>query len=135
MRPTIHDKPLSFYANKWGTTIPTASKYSSRGCNWDASDYDVAVWLMKYGRKKPPAMYEAIDKVPGIRDGINPEQPKPLGEIDYHAYGELMTLSCELEADVAELKEGDTQHALSLLKEVNKLDAIIDKLEGENRTL
>ena len=80
-------------------------------------------------------MHKAIYAVPGISDGINPEQTAPLGEIDCHAYGELMTLWCDIKAEVAELKEGDTAHALSLLKEVNKLDAMTARLRGKNSSV
>ena len=46
-----------------------------------------------------------------------------------------MTLECELEAQVAELKEGDIGEALRLQAEVNKLDAMAARLRGGNRTL
>ena len=123
-------------AKKWGTTSTTVRRYAEKGCNWNASDYDVAVWLLKRGKKKPPAMYDAIYAVPGISDVHKPQRSTPLSQsIDYHAFGKLMTLSCQLEADVAELKEGDISDALRLQEEVNKLDAMIAKLEGENRHL
>ena len=135
MRPTKHNQPLSFYAAKWHTSTVTASSYAKRGCDWDASDYDVALWLLKYTRKRSPAMHKAIYAVPGISDATNPEQTAPHGEIDCHAYGELMTLWCDIEAEVAELKKGDTVHALSLLKEVNKLDAMTARLRGKNSSV
>ena len=122
-------------AEKWCTTATTIRRYAKKGCNWDASDYEVAVWLItKCTIQKSSAMREAVYAVPGIRDGSNPEQPQPLGEIDCHAYGELMTLECELEAQVAELKEGDIGEALRLQAEVNKLDAMAARLRGGNRT-
>ena len=80
-------------------------------------------------------MHKAIYAVPGISDGINPEQTAPLGEIDYHAFGKLMTLWCDIDAQVAELKEGDTEGAIRLHKEVIKLDTMTARLRGENRTL
>ena len=81
-------------------------------------------------------MYDAIYAVPGISDSHKPQRSTPLSQsIDYHAFGELMTLSCELEEQVAELKEGDIGEALRLQKELNKLDAMTAKLRGENRTL
>ena len=123
-------------AKKWGTTSTTVRRYAEKGCDWNASDYDVAVWLLKRGKKKPPAMYDAIYAVPGISDVHKPQRSTPLSQsIDYHAFGKLITLSCELEAQVAELKEGDTESAIRLQAEVNKLDAMIAKLEGENRHL
>ena len=129
MRPTKHNHPLSFYAAKWHTSTVTASSYAKRGCDWDASDYDVALWLLKYTRKRSPAMHKAIYAVPGISDGINPEQTAPLGELDYHAFGKLMTLWCDIEAQEAELKEGDTEGAIRLHKEVVKLDAMTARLK------
>ena len=96
-------------------------------CNEPLEDV-VKVWLLKRGSKKPPAMYDAIYAVPGVSDGHNPQRSTPLSQsIDYHAFGKLITLSCELEAQVAELKEGDIGEALRLQAEVNKLDAMIAK--------
>jgi len=139
MRPSKHNHPLSFYAAKWHTTTTTAHNYAKRGCNWDASDYEVALWLLKYGRKRSPAQRAAIYAVPGIDDPFAPASPvtipKHSGEIDCHALGRLMTLCCDTDAAVAKLKPGDTREALRLRKEVAKLEAMTTKLRDENRHL
>ena len=136
MRPTNHKKPLSYYAAKWHTSVVTASNYARRGCDWDASDYDVAVWLLKYSRKRSPAMRAAIYAVPGISDPIAPEQAVTISkrseDIDCHAWGKLITLCCDTEAAVEKLKHGDTQEALRLRREVAKLEAMTAKLRDEN---
>ena len=139
MRPSKHNHPLSFYAAKWHTTTTTAHNYAKRGCDWDASDYEVAVWLLKYGRKRSAAQRAAIYSVPGIDDPFAPAGPvtipKHPPEIDCHAFGRLMTLCCDTEAAVAKLKRGDTQEALRLRREVAKLDATTAKLRDENSRL
>jgi len=136
MRPSKHNHPLSFYAAKWHTTTTTAHNYAKRGCDWDASDYEVAVWLLKYGRKRSAAQRAAIYAVPGIDDPFAPASPvtipKRSGEIDCHAFGRLMTLCCDTEAAVAKLKPGDTREALRLRREVAKLEAMTAKLRDEN---
>ena len=139
MRPSKHNHPLSFYAAKWHTTTTTAHNYAKRGCDWDASDYDVALWLLKYGRKRSPAQRAAIYSVPGIDDPFAPASPvtmpKHPPEIDCHAFGRLMTLCCDTEAAVAKLKHGDTQEALRLRREVAKLETTTAKLRDENSHL
>ena len=139
MRPSKHNHPLSFYAAKWHTTTTTAHNYAKRGCDWDASDYEVALWLLKYGRKRSAAQRAAIYSVPGIDDPFAPAGPvtipKHPPEIDCHAFGRLMTLCCDTEAAVAKLKRGDTQEALRLRREVAKLDATTAKLRDENSRL
>jgi len=136
MRPSKHNHPLSFYAAKWHTTTTTAHNYAKRGCDWDASDYEVAVWLLKYGRKRSPAQRAAIYAVPGIDDPFAPASPvtipKHPPEIDCHAFGRLMTLCCDTDAAVAKLKPGDTREALRLRREVAKLEAMTAKLRDEN---
>ena len=139
MRPSKHNHPLSFYAAKWHTTTTTAHNYAKRGCNWDASDYEVALWLLKYGRKRTAAQRAAIYAVPGIDDPFAPANPvtipKHPAEIDCHAFGRLMTLCCDTEAAVAKLKRGDTQEALRLRREVAKLETMTAKLRDENSRL
>ena len=139
MRPSKHNHPLSFYAAKWHTTTTTAHNYAKRGCNWDASDYEVALWLLKYGRKRTAAQRAAIYAVPGIDDPFAPANPvtipKRSGEIDCHAFGRLMTLCCDTEAAVTKLKRGDTQEALRLRREVAKLETMTAKLRDENSRL
>ena len=138
MRPSKHNHPLSFYAAKWHTTTTTAHNYARRGCDWDSSDYEVAVWLLKYSRKKSPAMRAAIYAVPGISDPHAPEQAVTTSkhtEIDCHAFGKLMTLYCDIEAGIAKLEPGDIEDALRLQKEVGKLDAMTAKLRDENSHL
>ena len=136
MRPSKHNHPLSFYAAKWHTTTTTAHNYAKRGCDWDASDYEVALWLLKYGRKRSPAQRAAIYAVPGIDDPFAPASPvtipKRSGEIDCHAFGRLMTLCCDTDAAVAKLKPGDAREALRLRREVAKLEAMTAKLRDEN---
>ena len=146
MRPSKHNHPLSFYAAKWHTTTTTAHNYAKRGCDWDASDYEVAVWLLKYGRKRSPAQRAAIYAVPGIDDPFAPANPvtipKHPAEIDCHAFGRLMTLCCDTEAAVAKLKHGEKgpasplsvtrKEALRLRREVAKLEAMTAKLRDEN---
>ena len=149
MRPTKYKKPLSFYAEKWGTTTTTASSYARRGCNWD-NDFEAAIWLLKYTRRRTPAMRKAIYAVPGIDDPFAPTNPvtipKRSGEIDCHAFGRLMTLCCDTEAAVAKLKHGENKNisdgsgtkdltrkeALRLRREVAKLEAMTAKLGDEN---
>ena len=154
MRPSKHNHPLTHYAAKWHTTTTTAHNYAKRGCDWDASDYEVAVWLLKYGRKRSPAQRAAIYAVPGIDDPFKPkggaqngpptstpkggdqnEPPTSTAEIDCHAFGRLMTLCCDTEAAVAKLKPGDTREALRLRREVAKLEAMTAKLRDENSHL
>jgi len=139
MRPSKHNHPLSFYAAKWHTTTTTAHNYAKRGCNWDASDYEVALWLLKYGRKRTAAQRAAIYAVPGINDPFAPASPvtmpKHPPEIDCHAFGRLMTLCCDTEAAVTKLKRGDTQEALRLRREVAKLETMTAKLRDENSRL
>lgn len=139
MRPSKHNHPLSFYAAKWHTTTTTAHNYAKRGCDWDASDYDVAVWLLKYGRKRSAAQRAAIYAVPGIDDPFAPASPvtipKHPPEIDCHAFGRLMTLCCDTEAAVAKLKRGDTREALRLRREVANLETMTAKLRDENSHL
>jgi len=139
MRPSKHNHPLSFYAAKWHTTTTTAHNYAKRGCNWDASDYEVALWLLKYGRKRTAAQRAAIYAVPGIDDPFAPASPvtipKHPAEIDCHAFGRLMTLCCDTEAAVTKLKRGDTQEALRLRREVAKLETMTAKLRDENSRL
>ena len=139
MRPSKHNHPLTHYAAKWHTTTTTAHNYAKRGCNWDASDYEVAVWLLKYGRKRSPAQRAAIYAVPGINDPFAPVSPvtipKHPPEIDCHAFGRLMTLCCDTDAAVAKLKRGDTQEALRLRREVAKLETMTAKLRDENSHL
>ena len=136
MRPSKHNHPLTHYAAKWHTTTTTAHNYAKRGCDWDASDYDVALWLLKYGRKRTPAQRAAIYAVPGIDDPFAPASPvtipKHPPEIDCHAFGRLMTLCCDTEAAVAKLKPGDAREALRLRREVAKLEAMTAKLRDEN---
>ena len=136
MRPSNHNYPLTHYAAKWHTTTTTAHNYAKRGCDWDASDYDVALWLLKYGRKRSPAQRAAIYAVPGIDDPFAPASPvtipKHPPEIDCHAFGRLMTLCCDTDAAVAKLKPGDTREALRLRREVAKLEAMTAKLRDEN---
>ena len=136
MRPSKHNHPLSFYAAKWHTTTTTAHNYAKRGCDWDASDYDVALWLLKYGRKRTAAQRAAIYAVPGIDDPFAPASPvtipKRSGEIDCHAFGRLMTLCCDTDAAVAQLKPDDAREALRLRREVAKLEAMTAKLRDEN---
>ena len=136
MRPSKHNHPLTHYAAKWHTTTTTAHNYAKRGCDWDASDYDVALWLLKYGRKRSAAQRAAIYAVPGIDDPFAPARPvtipKRSGEIDCHAFGRLMTLCCDTDAAVAKLKPGDTRGALRLRREVAKLEAMTAKLRDEN---
>ena len=139
MRPSKHNHPLSFYAAKWHTTTTTAHNYAKRGCDWDASDYYVALWLLKYGRKRTPAQRAAIYAVPGIDDPFAPASPvtipKHPPEIDCHAFGRLMTLCCDTEAAAAKLKPGDAREALRLRREVAKLEAMTAKLRDENSHL
>ena len=139
MRPSKHNHPLSFYAAKWHTTTTTAHNYAKRGCNWDASDYEVALWLLKYGRKRTAAQRAAIYAVPGINDPFAPASPvtmpKHPPEIDCHAFGKLMTQCCDTEAAVAKLKRGDTQEALRLRRDVAKLETMTAKLRDENSHL
>ena len=139
MRPSKHNHPLSFYAAKWHTTTTTAHNYAKRGCDWDASDYEVAVWLLKYGRKRSAAQRAAIYAVPGIDDPFAPASPvtipKRSGEIDCHAFGRLMTLCCDTDAAVAQLKPDDAREALRLRREVAKLEAMTAKLRDENSHL
>ena len=146
MRPSKHNHPLSFYAAKWHTTTTTAHNYAKRGCDWDASDYEVAVWLLKYGRKRSAAQRAAIYAVPGIDDPFAPASPvtipKRSGEIDCHAFGRLMTLCCDTEAAVAKLKHGEKglasplsvarKEALRLRRDVAKLETMTAKLKDEN---
>jgi len=139
MRPSKHNHPLSFYAAKWHTTTTTAHNYAKRGCDWDASDYEVAVWLLKYGRKRSAAQRAAIYAVPGIDDPFAPASPvtipKRSGEIDCHAFGRLMTLCCDTDAAVAQLKPGDAREALRLRRDVAKLETMTAKLRDENSHL
>ena len=139
MRPSKHNHPLSFYAAKWHTTTTTAHNYAKRGCDWDASDYEVAVWLLRYGRKRSAAQRAAIYAVPGIDDPFAPASPvtipKHPPEIDCHAFGRLMTLCCDTDAAVAKLKRGDTQEALRLRRDVAKLETMTAKLRDENSHL
>ena len=139
MRPSKHNHPLSFYAAKWHTTTTTAHNYAKRGCDWDASDYDVALWLLKYGRKRSAAQRAAIYAVPGIDDPFAPASPvtipKRSGEIDCHAFGRLMTLCCDTDAAVAQLKPGDAREALRLRRDVAKLETMTAKLRDENSHL
>jgi len=136
MRPSKHNHPLSFYAAKWHTTTTTAHNYAKRGCDWDASDYEVALWLLKYGRKRSAAQRAAIYAVPGIDDPFAPASPvtipKHPPEIDCHAFGRLMTLCCDTDAAVAKLNPGDTQEALRLRRDVAKLETMTAKLRDEN---
>ena len=136
MRPSKHNHPLTHYAAKWHTTTTTAHNYAKRGCDWDASDYDVALWLLKYGRKRTAAQRAAIYAVPGINDPFAPANPvtipKHPAEIDCHAFGRLMTLCCDTEAAVAKLKPDDAREALRLRREVAKLEAMTAKLRDEN---
>ena len=159
MRPSKHNHPLSFYAAKWHTTTTTAHNYAKRGCDWDASDYEVAVWLLKYGRKRSKEQRAAIYAVPGIDDPFKPKgvaqngpplkskaQNGPLisnpkngvlhpPEIDCHAFGRLMTLCCDTDAAVAKLKHGDAREALRLRRDVAKLETMTAKLRDENAHL
>ena len=139
MRPSKHNHPLTHYAAKWHTTTTTAHNYAKRGCDWDASDYEVALWLLKYGRKRSAAQRAAIYAVPGIDDPFAPAGPvtipKHPPEIDCHAFGRLMTLCCDTEATVAKLRRGDTQEALRLRREVAKLETMTAKLRDENSHL
>ena len=139
MRPSKHNHPLSFYAAKWHTTTTTAHNYAKRGCDWDASDYEVALWLLKYGRKRSAAQRAAIYAVPGIDDPFAPASPvtipKRSGEIDCHAFGRLMTLCCDTDAAVAQLKPGDAREALRLRRDVAKLETMTAKLRDENSHL
>ena len=136
MRPTKHNHPLTFYAAKWHTSAVTASNYARRGLDWDASDYEVARWLLKYGRKRSPAQRAVIYAVPGISDQPAPEQAVTTSnrpEIDCHAFGKLMTLCCDLEAGTAKLRQGDIEEALRLQKEVVRFNSIFVKLSAGNR--
>jgi len=141
MRPSKHNHPLSHYAAKWHTTTTTAHNYAKRGCDWDASDYEVAVWLLKYGRKRTAAQRAAIYAVPGIDDPFKSKKvaqngpPTSTAEIDCHAFGRLMTLCCDTDAAVAQLKPGDTREALRLRRGVAKLEAMTAKLRDENSHL
>ena len=139
MRPSKNNHPLTHYAAKWHTTTTTAHNYAKRGCDWDASDYEVAVWLLKYGRKRSAAQRAAIYAVPGIDDPFAPASPvtipKRSGEIDCHAFGRLMTLCCDTDAAVAQLKPGDAREALRLRRDVAKLETMTAKLRDENSHL
>ena len=138
MRPSKNNHPLTHYAAKWHTTTTTAHNYAKRGCDWDASDYEVALWLLKYGRKRSAAQRAAIYAVPGIDDPFKPkgvaqnDPPTSTAEIDCHAFGRLMTLCCDTEAAVTKLKRGDTQEALRLRRDVAKLETMTAKLRDEN---
>ena len=121
-------------ADRWGTTSTTVRRYSERGCNWD-NDFETALWLIKYTRKRTPAMRKAIYAVPGISDPIARDQSEPQqktadkhSEIDCHAWGKLMTLYCDIEAGIEELKPGDIEDALRLQKEVVRFNSMVIKL-------
>ena len=125
-------------ADRWGTSSTTVRRYAERGCNWD-NDFETAVFLLKYTRRRTPAMRKAIYAVPGIDDPFAPASPatipKRSGEIDCHAFGRLMTLCCDTEAAVTKLKHGDAREALRLRREVAKLETMTSKLRDENSHL
>lgn len=54
-------------AEKWGTSAMTISRLAKRGCDFDASDNDVARWLYTRCMKKPKAMYAAIYALSDIK--------------------------------------------------------------------
>ena len=131
MRPTKYNHPIAHYATKWCTTSTTVRRYAARGCDWDASDYTVGAWLLKYAHKKPKAMRKAIYAVPGIDD---PHAPKPKEPFNPAAFGSgleaLLARQDALEQRVAKLKPGDIEEALELQRAVHELDAEFDRLES-----
>jgi hypothetical protein len=116
-------------AEKWCTTATTIRRYAKKGCNWDASDYEVAVWLItKCTIKKSSAMREAVYAVPGIRDG---DKPEPASEpLNTQAFGAAYEWQERLMAKVAQLREGDTEQAQLLTKELDALDAEFARLDA-----
>ena len=111
-------------AKKWGTTPSTVRRYAAKGCDWDASDDDVARWLLsQYNIKKSKAMYQATRSVLGMSAQQEAKQP-----FDTAAVGALLERSNELEERVANLHPGDTGAALALRGLVNRLEADIDRL-------
>jgi hypothetical protein len=131
-------------ADRWGTSSTTVRRYADRGCNWD-NDFETALFLLKYTRRRTPAMRKAIYAVPGIDDPHAPKEAdyfdppattsKRSGEIDCHAIGAHMMLFCDIEAGLAKLKHGDTREALRLAREVAAFDAMTARLTAENSHL
>ena len=133
MSNTTYKLSTRALAEKWCTTATTIRRYAKKGCNWDASDYEVAVWLItKCTIQKSSAMREAVYAVPGIRDGVKPEPTKE--PLNTQAYGAGLMAALEwqdrLEAKVAELKKGDIEQAQLLSKELEALDAEFDRLSA-----
>jgi len=75
-------------AVKWGTTQKNISLMMGKGCDFTASDEDVAKWLLANGKRKSKPMRDAIAKVlkPEVIDAIETGKKKSLEEMrDYYA--------------------------------------------------
>lgn len=136
MRPPIHKLTMQALAEKWGTTAQTISKYSRRGCDFDASDLEVGRWLLsKPTIKKSRAMMEAIYAIPGINDPYSPAPAKTRDEADAIAVGRLMMRWHELDEKVSQLTQEDTEAALECLKELHELERQEATLKADIRAL
>ena len=48
MRPSTYKVSLRELSDKWGISTTTIRSHAKNGCNWDASDTDIAAWLESY---------------------------------------------------------------------------------------
>ena len=122
-------------AEKWKTTPTTIKRYTAKGCDFDASDQEVARWLLaRPDIKKPSAMVKAIYAIPGIGNPYAPQQSAPSEPFNPRAFGAgieaLMARQDAVEERVDKLKEGDIQEALTLQTLVDELNAELARLEA-----
>jgi hypothetical protein len=62
-RPRKNKKSQHELAAQWGTSQVNIGKLTAAGCDFDASDKEVAEWLNKNCKRKSPAMRAAIKAV------------------------------------------------------------------------
>ena len=71
MKQPIFNKTQKDLSEKWGTTQKNISLMAAKGCDFDASDKEVAKWLLTHSKRKSKAMRAAIDAV------LKPEAVQP----------------------------------------------------------
>ena len=147
MSHPTYKKSLRALADRWGASTATIRRYAAKGLDWDWPDYEVALWLLTKagGIKKPKAMREAIDAVPGIRTPhraqnesctdcttfvSQPSRSDRPTTFHPHAVGALLNRQDELEQRVAKLKPDDVHEAFKLRGLLDELDAEFARLEA-----
>ena len=127
---TTYNKPLRQIANDWSTSTATVRRYAARGCDWDGTEKEIAAWILKRVSSKSKGMREKVYKhFPPPRARQDSKQEPD--ELNLRDFGAMAERSIDLEAQVAKLKAGDIEKALTLQKELNDLDALTASLEAK----